>query len=125
MATSKNDKQPTMNDEQEDDNEPGPLENDTTTEHPNKRLKSAAWSHFIPIYIDGVHRLAKSNDGTTHLKNHNKICLRKNTRGIRQYILVQGKRTFNGKAYMISRDELAKMIIIHDHPLSIVEHYNF
>nr|KAJ0224968.1 hypothetical protein LSAT_V11C100025810 [Lactuca sativa] len=144
MATSENDKQPGMNDEHEDDNEPGPVENNTATEHPNKRLKSPAWSHFVPIYIDGVRRWAKckyckkqltgrSNDGTTHLKDHYRICLRKNTRDIRQHILVQGQKTIDGKAYMskysfddeVSRDELAKMIIIHDYPLSIVEHYGF
>nr|KAJ0215359.1 hypothetical protein LSAT_V11C300147760 [Lactuca sativa] len=144
MATSENDKQPAMNDEHEDDNESGHVENDTATEHPNKRLKSAAWSHSIPIYIDGVRRWAKckyckkqltgrSNDGTTHLKDHYRICLRKNTRDIRQHILVQGQKTIDGKAYMskysfdaeVSRDELAKMIIIHDYLLSIVEHYDF
>nr|KAJ0189953.1 hypothetical protein LSAT_V11C800446630 [Lactuca sativa] len=83
-------------------------------------LKSATWNHFDPIFVDGVRRWAKcihckkqltgrSNDGTTHLKDHYTICVGKNRRDIRQHILVQGQKTID-----VSRDELAKMIIIHD-----------
>nr|KAJ0202220.1 hypothetical protein LSAT_V11C600333530 [Lactuca sativa] len=148
MATPENDKQPIMNDEDElEDNEQEAVENneqEVVENNPKKRLKSAAWNHFDLIFVDGVRRWAKcvhckkqltgrSNDGTTHLKDHYRICVGKNTRDIRQHILVQGQKTVDGKAYMskysfdaeVSRDELAKMIIIHDYPLSIVEHYGF
>ena len=102
------------------------------------------WNHFEQIFVDGVRRYAKckhcnkqltgrSNDGTTHLKDHFSVCVRKNTRDIRQHILVQGQKTTDGKAYMskysfdaeVSREELAQMIILHDYPLSIAEHYGF
>ncbi|XP_023770367.1 zinc finger BED domain-containing protein RICESLEEPER 4-like [Lactuca sativa] len=145
MATSENDKQAAMSDEHEDINEPEgqePIENHT--QYPKKMLKLAAWNHFDPVYVDGVRKWAKcihckkkltgrATDGTTHLKDHHKIRLRKDTRDIRQRILVQGHKLLMVKPYMsnyafdveVSRDELEKMIIIHDYPLSIVEHYGF
>ena len=96
------------------------------------------------MYVDGVRRYAKcnyynnqltgrANDGTTHLKDHFKNCPRRVTRDIRQHILVPDQKASDGKASMrkysfnaeLSRDDLAKMITIHDYPLSIVEHYGF
>nr|KAJ0211667.1 hypothetical protein LSAT_V11C400211500 [Lactuca sativa] len=118
-----------MTEEHEEDNE--------QEHHPKKTLKSAAWNHFDPVFV-GDGRSAciailtnRSNDGTIHLKDHYRIYPRKNTRDVRQHILVQEQKTIDGKAYMskysfdaeVSKDELAKMTIIHDYLLSIVEHY--
>ncbi|XP_024965995.1 zinc finger BED domain-containing protein RICESLEEPER 2-like [Cynara cardunculus var. scolymus] len=115
------------------------------SEPANKRLKYVVWNHFEAIYIDGLRRFAKCkycnkqmtgrpNDGTTHLKDHFKICPRKVTKDIRQHILVQEQTAKDGKTSLLSnynfsaessRDDLAKIIILHDYPLSIVEHHGF
>ncbi|XP_024993945.1 zinc finger BED domain-containing protein RICESLEEPER 2-like [Cynara cardunculus var. scolymus] len=115
------------------------------SEPANKRLKYVVWNHFEAKYIDGLHRFAKCkycnkqmagrpNDGTTHLKDHFKICLRRVTKDIRQHILVQEQTAKDGKTSLLSnynfsaessKDDLAKMIILHDYPLSIVEHHGF
>ncbi|XP_024965921.1 zinc finger BED domain-containing protein RICESLEEPER 2-like [Cynara cardunculus var. scolymus] len=115
------------------------------SEPANNRLKYVVWNHFEAIYIDGLRRFAKCkycnkqmtgrpNDGTTHLKDHFKICPRRVTKDIRQHILVQEQTAKDGKTSLLSnynfsaessRDDLAKMIILHDYPLSIVEHHGF
>nr|KAJ0190290.1 hypothetical protein LSAT_V11C800422620 [Lactuca sativa] len=139
MATSDIDKPPTMSEEHEEDNEQEPVENNTKIDIPKRGLNPLLGTILIRFLLMAkcIHckkqLIDRSNDGTTHLKDEYMICPRKNTRDIRQHILVQGKKTTDGKAYMskysfdneISRDEIAKMIIIHDYPRSIVEHYGF
>ncbi|KAJ9542242.1 hypothetical protein OSB04_028748 [Centaurea solstitialis] len=136
-----NNKQKTPGD---DNHEPMPLGTNANNEQPKKKLKSIVRNHFEQVYVDGVRRYAKCNycnkkltgratDGTKHLKDHFKTCPRRVTRDIRQQILVQDQKALDGKASLskyffngeLSRDDLAKMIVVHDYPLSMVEHYYF
>ncbi|KAJ9557959.1 hypothetical protein OSB04_012573 [Centaurea solstitialis] len=105
---------------------------------PKKRLKSVIWNHFKQVYVDGCNYCNKkltgrANDGTTHLKDHFTICPIRVTRDIRQHILIQDQKASDGKAALskysfngeLSRDDLAKMITVHDYPLAMVEHCYF
>ncbi|KAJ9561458.1 hypothetical protein OSB04_006618 [Centaurea solstitialis] len=116
----------------------------TITGPPSKRLKSIVWQHFEPQYEDGVRRYAKcnyckrkmtarSNDGTSHLKDHFEKCPRRTTRDIRQQILLHEQITKDEKTSLVnkafdaqtSREDIANMIILHDYPILIVEHWGF
>ncbi|KAJ9557705.1 LOW QUALITY PROTEIN: hypothetical protein OSB04_012319 [Centaurea solstitialis] len=126
----------------DDDHKPVtiPVGTNVNIEEPKKRLKSVVWNHFKQVYVDGVRRYAecnycskkltgRANDGTTHLKDHFTSCPRRVTRDIRQHILIQDQNTSDGKAalskYSFKRDDLAKMITVHDYPLAMVEHCYF
>ena len=122
-----------------------PIGSNTNIEPSSKRLKSIVWNHFEPILVDGVRRYEKckycnkqmtgrSSDGTTHLKDHFKKCPRRVTKDIRQQILLQEPTPKDGKSsslsnysfsYETSREDLANMIVLHDYPISMVEHYGF
>lgn len=123
-----------------------PMSNANTVTGPStKRRKSVVWNHFEPIYVNDQRRFAKCNhchkqmtgrpnDGTSHLKDHIQKCPRRISKDIRQQILVQDQTTKDGKTAVLSnykfdaeqsREDIANMIIIHDYPLSVVEHYGF
>lgn len=113
-----------------------------------RRLTSAVWNDFEKIKKDGVDvALCKycnkelsgsSSSGTTHLNNHLKRCSRNFNPESRQWIGVTSKlkrgdggsvpssshRNFKYDEKR-SRLELARMIIYHEYPFSIVEHVGF
>ena len=77
-----------------------------------------------------------SNYGTKHLHDHVKICPRIKFQGIRdmnQNFLVRDQNKVDSMAGVnadhfdqnVSRNELARMITLHEYPLSIVEHIGF
>ncbi|XP_052622306.1 zinc finger BED domain-containing protein RICESLEEPER 2-like [Lactuca sativa] len=77
---------------------------------------------------------ADSKNGTKHLLAHYQRCLHKPYPDIRQSILVQEKKKLDGTTTHVSnytfnadtsRKDLAEMIIVHEYPLSIVEHHGF
>jgi hypothetical protein len=107
------------------------------------KLKSSMWNHFKKRKIDGVfkavcnycskHLGGDSKNGIRHLHNHYKRCPRRTIKDIRQQILVQEQNKKNSTTSLspyhfdqdVSRKELANMIILHEYPLSIVEHIGF
>jgi hypothetical protein len=117
------------------------------TTSPNKRgLKSDAWPYFKRQKIGGIWKaICKSCDkkiggdtknGTKHLFDHISICPKRTERGPKQAMLkvtekksgnrhesfVVGNYTFNQD---VSRNELAKMIILHEYPIMMVNHIGF
>nr|KAJ0202662.1 hypothetical protein LSAT_V11C500297630 [Lactuca sativa] len=98
----------------------------------NKRLTFEVWRHFKKQKIDGVDKAicnyckkkssGISKDGTTHLHEHYKKCLSKNNRDIRQSMLNPRQEKKDGLVSLgahtfdqnVSREELAKMIILHE-----------
>nr|XP_048321651.1 zinc finger BED domain-containing protein DAYSLEEPER-like [Ziziphus jujuba var. spinosa] len=107
-----------------------------------RKLISVVWNHFKKVKIDGVDKAicnycskklgGGSRNGTRHLHDHFKRCPLRTQKDIRQAILnptkdVGGKvkvgtYTFDQEN---ARKELANMIVLHEYPLSIVEHYGF
>ncbi|XP_060673042.1 zinc finger BED domain-containing protein DAYSLEEPER-like [Ziziphus jujuba] len=107
-----------------------------------RKLISVVWNHFKKVKIDGVDKAVcnycskklggGSRNGTRHLHDHFKRCPLRTQKDIRQAILnpttdVGGKvkvgtYTFDQEN---ARKELANMIVLHEYPLSIVEHYGF
>ncbi|XP_024961961.1 zinc finger BED domain-containing protein RICESLEEPER 2-like [Cynara cardunculus var. scolymus] len=102
----------------------------TTCNDTNESVSMPMGSNISPE----TEMTGRPNDGTTHLKDHFKICPRRVTKDIKQHILVQEQTTKDVKTSSLSnynfsvessRDDLAKMIILHDYPLSIFEHHGF
>ncbi|CAI0424025.1 unnamed protein product [Linum tenue] len=76
--------------------------------------------------------VSKSNNGTTHLKNHTTICVRKKIRDGSQKILgphylAKGNQDLVASAFKsdFSKRELAVAITMHEYPLSMVHHHYF
>uniref|UniRef100_A0A803M5D5 BED-type domain-containing protein n=1 Tax=Chenopodium quinoa TaxID=63459 RepID=A0A803M5D5_CHEQI len=102
------------------------------------------WEHFQKITINGMPKAkclhcdhilsAITKNGTSHLKDHiNLRCTRKNSKvDIRQKLLSVNRKS-DGSARVendnfsqeVSRRELANMVIMHESPLSIVDHIGF
>ncbi|XP_071709276.1 zinc finger BED domain-containing protein RICESLEEPER 3-like [Rutidosis leptorrhynchoides] len=73
-----------------------------------------------------------TRNGTTHLQNHTKICIQRSRKDIKQALLntkVASNGKFSVEKHMFEqkevRKELASMIILHEYPLSMVEHVGF
>ncbi|CAI9297092.1 unnamed protein product [Lactuca saligna] len=109
-----------------------------------RATRSSAWQHFIKFNLNGEVKArckycskvlgADSKNGTKHLLAHHKRCIHKPFTDIRQSILVQEKKKVDGTTTHVlnytfnadtSRKDLAEMIILHEYPLSIVEHHGF
>ncbi|KAG6537720.1 hypothetical protein ZIOFF_002815 [Zingiber officinale] len=106
-----------------------------------RKLTSDVWNHFRRKKINGMDKAicnycekslsGNSKYGTTHLREHFKICPRQTVSDIRQKILIKekNKRDFVIKGFQfdqeVSRCMLAEMIILHEYPLTIVEHHGF
>lgn len=139
QAESVNDSEPI----QVEDDEP---EDDSENFGTKRKLTSVVWKDFKKVKVCGdvkaecLHchkRLGgKSSNGTSHLHDHLKICtLRKIKMGPKT--LAQSSLRFNsvegGKVSVdtytfdpaVARRELAAMIILHEYPLSIVDHIGF
>ena len=110
------------------------------------RLKSIVWNHFKKRKVDGKDKaecnyctrllVGGSKNGTKNLHDHLKICPRKKCKDIRdmkQKILVRDQHNMDSmagvNAYHFDQDEtrkeLARMIILHKYPHSIVDHIGF
>lgn len=109
----------------------------------NKRkFRSLAWNHFERRLIGGKWKAicndckkilgGESKNGTRHLLDHIKTCLHKKQKTIKQSLL-QPTKSNDGTTmlgtYNFNQDdgrtELANMIILHEYPLSMVDHVGF
>ncbi|GJX81683.1 zinc finger BED domain-containing protein RICESLEEPER 2-like protein [Tanacetum coccineum] len=115
------------------------VEETVTAKKPtNKRQRSPVWEHFERMIVNGQIK-AKCNyckkllggdpkNGTTHLKDHMGVCKARRQPDIRQRILAGNSQSdlinyvYNEKD---GRNALAKMVILHEYPLSIVDHTGF
>lgn len=108
----------------------------------SKKMKSEAWLHFDRVIIDSkVKAVCKyckaklvgdSSSGTSHLHTHIKTKHHNlGQKNIRQKLLASNFNKAHPElaSYNFSHDgakaELAKMIIMHEYPISIVEHIGF
>ncbi|XP_073281233.1 zinc finger BED domain-containing protein DAYSLEEPER-like isoform X1 [Primulina huaijiensis] len=109
----------------------------------NKRkFRSPAWDHFEMKLIGGKWKAicngckkslgGESKNGTRHLLDHIKTCLHKKQKTIKQSLLHPTKS--NDETTMLGtyhfnqdhgREELSNMIILHEYPLSMVDHMGF
>jgi len=108
------------------------------------RLKSKIWQQFKKIKVNGLDKAeckyckkllgGKSKNGTKHLWQHNEIFVQYNIymKGMKGQTfltpkVMQGKQEFGAGTYdaECAREELAKAIIMHEYPLSIVDHLGF
>ncbi|GAB2268742.1 hypothetical protein Dimus_038733 [Dionaea muscipula] len=113
---------------------------------PKNHLRSKWWENFQRIRLKKNGSIkarclycnkklgGEAKNGTTHLADHSKSCLKKKLVDNKQKVLTptfmmgEGKKA-NLQTYNfdpeVSRKQLAHMIIIHEYPLSIVEHIEF
>jgi len=131
----------------EDDDEVIEVEGEDGAEAGSKRkLTSAVWKEFKRVKFNGNVRAkcnycskklsATSTNGTKHLHNHLKGCVQRkiklNGKTLAQASLRFG-RTDAGAVTVenytfdqeIARKELSSMIVLHEYPLSMVDHVGF
>lgn len=107
-----------------------------------RKLTSAVWNHFKKEKIDDKWKAicnycqkklgGESKNGTKHLHGHFASCPLRKTRDIKQSNL-KGKINNEGKVSLgtfsfdkeVARKELASMIVLHEYPLTMVEHLGF
>ena len=110
------------------------------------KYKSIVWNHFKRKRVDEKDKaecnyykkllVRGSNYGIKHLHDHVKICQRRKFQDIRdmnQKILARDQNKVDSMADVnaynfdqnVSRNELGCMIILHEYPLSIVDHIGF
>ncbi|KAF1870898.1 hypothetical protein Lal_00030209 [Lupinus albus] len=110
-----------------------------------KKHRSVVWEHFQKIKVNGVDKAeckycrkqlgGSSRNGTKHLHNHMELCVQKKimTRGHdkgQTFLLpkaLQGKQELGVGTYDAenTKRELTNAIIMHNYPLSIVDHVGF
>ncbi|KAE8658624.1 hypothetical protein F3Y22_tig00116971pilonHSYRG00993 [Hibiscus syriacus] len=101
------------------------------------------WDHFKKEKINNEWKAicnhnknkfnGKSKNGTSHLRDHIRRCKKRVQVDIRQQVLVANQKKLDGKLTIglfsfnqdVSSKELSKMIIMHEYPLSIVDHSHF
>ncbi|CAN1753146.1 Zinc finger BED domain-containing protein DAYSLEEPER [Linum perenne] len=105
-------------------------------------LTSDVWVHFSRKMVNGVLKArckyclkllsGDSNSGTSHLRNHNRTCIRKKIYDGQQKVmgpnfLHKGKAQLVATEYNseVCKKELCSMILIHEYPLSMVDHLGF
>jgi BED zinc finger len=108
------------------------------------KLKSDVWAHMTKKLIDGKFKAvckycgtklaAGSNSGTRHIKAHVESCLRKKQQTFpKAFQKMLANKKSEGKTaignYIFdqegSRKDLVEMVVLHEHPLSIVEQVGF
>lgn len=117
----------------------------TTRVTKKRRLTSKVWNDFTQVIKDDVVTHAKCNhcnkklsavtrNGTSHLKSHLKTCLYANKkRGVKIQTNLRFATTEKGTVAVenyvfnqeVARAALYTMIILHEYPLSIVDHHGF
>jgi hypothetical protein len=109
-----------------------------------KRKSSDVWNHFKRKLDNGQEKAicnycskaltGRRTDGTHHLSLHYQKCKRRPFKDIRQAILLREQKKIDGSSTYLSnyhfdpeksREDLARMIILHEYPLSIVDHLGF
>ena len=122
------------------------LESDPIAPNSKKRstrsTRSKVWDDFTIVFKDGQRKAkckhckhiftAKPKDGTSHLKYHidTKHRQKKGT-DVNQLLLKRGDKKAGGLEELknfkfdqeVSRNDLARMIILHEYPFSIVDHH--
>ncbi|CAN1182287.1 Zinc finger BED domain-containing protein DAYSLEEPER [Linum perenne] len=106
------------------------------------RLTSDVLVHFNRIRVNGVTKArckycrkllsGDTNNGTSHLRDHHRTCLQKKIHDGQQRVL-GANYLLKGKAqliateynYEVSKKLLCSMILLHEYPLSIVNHIGF
>jgi hypothetical protein len=113
---------------------------------PTRKLTSDVWLEMTKMLVRGEWKAycnkplsARSKSGTSHLRDHLKICTQRvlKLKGKEGKIVSQSNLWMtaqaNGKVNVDSytfdqdtaREELGNMIVMHDYPLSIVDHAGF
>ncbi|KAH7665852.1 Tam3-transposase (Ac family) protein [Dioscorea alata] len=97
-----------------------------------RKLTSVVWNHFKKEKIDDKWKAicnyyqkklgGESKNGTKHLHDHFASCPLRKTRDIKQRKVSLGTFSFDEE---VARKELASMIVLHEYPLSMVEHFGF
>ena len=124
------------------DAESGDIEIDSCANEDGKRkLTSKVWDSFNREKINGVMTAickgcgkklsGKGTAGTSHLKKHSDNCPRRQFRDVGQ--MLKATKTKEGDVEIrtfkfdqdTTRRELANMVILHEYPLSMVEHLGF
>ncbi|CAL5344289.1 unnamed protein product [Camellia sinensis] len=106
-----------------------------------RKNPSFVWQHFKKEKIDGVwkaicnyckkHLGGNPKHGTSHLRDHYRSCLKKRKgMDMRQRVLTSNFNKESPKVSYsfdedIARRELSNAIILHEYPLSIVDHIGF
>ncbi|KAG8363067.1 hypothetical protein BUALT_BualtUnG0007600 [Buddleja alternifolia] len=107
-----------------------------------RKLTSDVWAHFNRIKVDGcqygeckycrIKLRAPSKNGTSSLgKHYNLSCKKKpGGSGVRQRPSMANKKVVGSQEHKTfneeeTRRELAMMVVLHDYPLSIVDHVGF
>ena len=103
------------------------------------RLRSIVWEHFEKKKINGIDKVvcnycknalvARSTDGTKHLHDHLKTCQVKKETEATEFRPAKKAAGEKGKTAVethfdpdITRRKMARAIVMHEYPLSIVEH---
>jgi hypothetical protein len=109
-----------------------------------RKLRSEVWKDFDLVKLKGVWKArckwckkdlgGETRNGTSHLKNHLAICDDRSCRkGLTQSTLKLSANPKDGTVTLekyvfdqdVARKELALMIIVHEYPLSMVDHDGF
>ncbi|GAB2287815.1 hypothetical protein Dimus_037959 [Dionaea muscipula] len=144
MNQAENPPEPAHGEEEENIEKPRPKQ---------KKIASKVWDHFtkeiVVVNANGEKEIAikakynyckvrlgaESRNRTTHLKNHFMRCIyKKNVKiDVNQQLLNSSNAKFNGSITLenfkfnqeTSRRELGNMVVLHEYPLSIVDHLGF
>ncbi|KAI3513058.1 hypothetical protein L1887_20383 [Cichorium endivia] len=133
-----------VNDSVTQDETPDNVQEEFESVGQKRKTRSVVWNHFKKIKVNGVEKAecnyckkklgGSSRSGTRHLHDHFKGCVRRPCQDIRQHILVGQRKKVDGSSSYLSnytfnadtsRRDLAEMIIVHEYPLSMVEHHGF
>uniref|UniRef100_A0A803LZ45 BED-type domain-containing protein n=1 Tax=Chenopodium quinoa TaxID=63459 RepID=A0A803LZ45_CHEQI len=130
----------------DDDESPVETDSDPYVLPITSRHTSAVWSDFKRKRVGDVVKAecnhcsklfaGGSKAGTTHLKHHLKICPKRACQDLRQTRMLDTKKNLNDKNDTMTlapyefhqedgRRDLAEMIILHEYPISMVEHMGF
>lgn len=109
-----------------------------------RKLKSVVWQEFDRVKVNGVWKAkcmwckkllgGETRNGTNHLRGHLEICSDRAVRkGLKQSSLKLSANPQDGTVTLekytfdqdVARKELALMIIVHEYPLSMVDHVGF
>ncbi|CAN1338929.1 Putative AC transposase [Linum perenne] len=124
------------------DNHQTPTEEVAVTSPGQGKRKSLVWDHFEIVKINDIWKAkcnycrkllgGDSSNGTSHLRSHVKSCSYKRIHDGSQKVLgpnllIKDKTELVSTTYNpeVSRKELATVVLMHEYPLSIVEHLHF
>ncbi|CAN0903363.1 Putative AC transposase [Linum grandiflorum] len=107
-----------------------------------RKLTYDVWRHFTRLFVNRVLNAkcnyckkvlaGRSTNGTSHLRTHRYFCVQKQIHDGTQKILgpnykAKGKTELSANQFSsdVSRKELCIMILMHEYPLSMVDHLYF